>query len=255
VKTCGAPQRLRITTGYLASDDSPAADLKVEQAVRSGLTQYADSNPTIVSSAKVGATVADDIKQSSALSLMLSVIAIFLYVLWRFEKWQYSLASIVALVHDALIVIVSFPIARFFGLTFEMDQVFVAAVLTVLGFSINDTVVIYDRIREYLVENPRLGFNQVVNPALNATLSRTIITALTVLGVVVVLYIFGGETLRSFSFAMIVGVIFGTYSSLFIAAPLILDTYGKKDARARAAAGEDLTAQPGDAPKLNTANA
>jgi SecD/SecF fusion protein len=232
-----------------------AADQKVEQAVRQGLAQYADSNPTIVSSSKVGATVADDIKQTSALSLLLAVVAIFLYVLLRFEKWQYSLASIVALVHDVLMVIVSFPIARLFGLTFEMDQIFVAAVLTILGFSINDTVVIYDRIREYLQENPRLTFSQVVNPALNATFSRTIITALTVLVVVVVLYIFGGETLRSFSFAMIVGVIFGTYSSLFIAAPLILDTYGKKELRERAAAGEDVHNTPGDAPKLSTATA
>ncbi|GAA4367657.1 protein translocase subunit SecDF [Hymenobacter saemangeumensis] len=248
VKTFGAPQRLRITTSYLAGDESTVADQKVEQAVRQGLTQYAASNPTIVSSSKVGATVADDIKQTSVLSLLLAVVGIFVYVLLRFEKWQYSLASIVALVHDVLIVIAAFPIARLFGITYEMDQVFVAAVLTILGFSINDTVVVYDRIREYLHENPKLTFAQVVNPALNSTFSRTIITSLTVLVVVVVLFIFGGETLRSFSFAMIVGVIFGTYSTLFIATPIVLDTSGQKDD----GAGQELNAPLGEAPKLSS---
>jgi SecD/SecF fusion protein len=147
-------------------------------------------------------------------------------------------------------VIAAFPIARLFGITFEMDQVFVAAILTILGFSINDTVVIYDRIREYLVENPNLTFRQVANPALNSTFSRTIITATTVLLVVVVLYIFGGETLRSFSFAMIIGVIFGTYSSLFIATPIILDTYGDKEIRQGAVATETPDAE---APRISTA--
>jgi len=176
------------------------------------------------------------------------------YVLFRFEKWQYSMAAVIALFHDALLVIAAFPIARLFGANYEMDQIFVAAVLTVIGFSMNDTVVIYDRIREYLRENPKLTFAQVVNPALNSTFSRTMITFTTVFLVVLVLYIFGGETLRSFSFAMIIGVIFGTYSSLFIATPIILDTYGKKEERERLAAGEDLTRLPGDAPKLSTSN-
>ncbi|QIL75856.1 protein translocase subunit SecDF [Hymenobacter sp. HDW8] len=231
VKTFGAPNRLRITTSYLANDESTVADQKVEQAVQAGLREYASANPVIKSSSKVGATVADDIKQSSVISLLLSVIGIFVYVLFRFEKWQYSMAAVVALLHDVLFVIVAFPIARLFGITYEMDQVFVASVLTILGFSINDTVVIYDRIREYLEENPKLTFAQVANPALNSTFSRTIITSATVLMVVIVLFIFGGETLRSFSYSMIIGVIVGAYSTLFIATPLVLDTYGSKERR------------------------
>jgi SecD/SecF fusion protein len=250
VKTFGASNRLRITTSYLANDESTEADQKVEQAVKTGLQQYSASNPTIVSTSKVGATIADDIKQASAVSLLLSILGIFVYVLFRFEKWQFSLAAVIALLHDVLVVIAAFPIARLFGITFEMDQVFVAAILTILGFSINDTVVIYDRIREYLVENPNLTFRQVANPALNSTFSRTIITATTVLLVVVVLYIFGGETLRSFSFAMIIGVIFGTYSSLFIATPIILDTYGDKEIRQGAVATETPDAE---APRISTA--
>ena len=254
VKQYGSPDRLRVTTGYLAEDESVTADAKVLAALNKGLEQYSADAPVIKSTSKVGATIADDIKRTSVLSLGLTLLGIFVYVLFRFEKWQYSMAAVVALFHDALLVIAAFPIARLFGLNYEMDQIFVAALLTVIGFSMNDTVVIYDRIREYLRENPKLTFAQVVNPALNSTFSRTMITFTTVFLVVFVMYVFGGETLRSFSFAMIIGVIFGTYSSLFIATPIILDTYGKKEERERLAAGEDVTNTPGDAPKLSTAN-
>lgn len=253
VKQYGSPDRLRITTGYLAEDESPAADAKVVAALNKGLQQYSADAPVIKSTSKVGATIADDIKRTSVLSLGLTLLGIFIYVLFRFERWQYSMAAVVALFHDALLVIAAFPIARLFGLNYEMDQIFVAALLTVIGFSMNDTVVIYDRIREYLRENPKLTFAQVVNPALNSTFSRTMITFTTVFLVVLVMYIFGGETLRSFSFAMIIGVIFGTYSSLFIATPIILDTYGKKEERERLARGEEVTNTPGDAPKLSQA--
>jgi len=253
VKQFGSPNRLRITTGYLAEDESEAADKTVATALNQGLTKYAADAPAIKSTSKVGATIADDIKRTSFLSLALTLLGIFVYVLFRFEKWQYSMAAVIALFHDALLVIASYPIARAFGANYEMDQIFVAAVLSIIGFSMNDTVVIYDRVREYLRENPKLTFAQVVNPALNSTFSRTMITFTTVFLVVLVLYIFGGETLRSFSFAMIIGIIFGTYSSLFIATPIILDTYGKKEERERKAAGEDVTSLPGDAPKLNTA--
>jgi len=252
VKQFGNPKRLRITTGYLAEDESQAADKTVADALNQGLTKYAADAPAIKSTSKVGATIADDIKRTSFLSLALTLLGIFVYVLFRFEKWQYSMAAVIALFHDALLVIASYPIARAFGLNYEMDQIFVAAVLSIIGFSMNDTVVIYDRVREYLRENPKLTFAQVVNPALNSTFSRTMITFTTVFLVVLVLYIFGGETLRSFSFAMIIGIIFGTYSSLFIATPIILDTYGKKEERERLAAGEDVSGLPGDAPKLST---
>ncbi|MDQ2771391.1 MAG: protein translocase subunit SecDF [Bacteroidota bacterium] len=252
VKQYGSADRLRITTSYLAEDESSTADKQVETALNQGLQRYSADAPTIKSTSKVGATIADDIKRTSVLSLGLTLLGIFIYVLFRFEKWQYSMAAVIALFHDALLVIAAFPIARLFGANYEMDQIFVAAVLTVIGFSMNDTVVIYDRIREYLRENPKLTFAQVVNPALNSTFSRTMITFTTVFLVVLVMYIFGGETLRSFSFAMIIGVIFGTYSSLFIATPIILDTYGRKEERERLAAGEDVSGLPGDAPKLST---
>jgi SecD/SecF fusion protein len=252
VKQYGQPNRLRITTSYLSEDETQVADKKVLATLNQGLNKFAADAPVIKSTSKVGATIADDIKRTSVLSLALTLLGIFVYVLFRFEKWQYSMAAVIALFHDALLVIASYPIARAFGLNYEMDQIFVAAVLSIIGFSMNDTVVIYDRVREYLRENPKLTFAQVVNPALNSTFSRTMITFTTVFLVVVILYIFGGETLRSFSFAMIVGIIFGTYSSLFIATPIILDTYGKKEEAERRAAGEDLSDVAGDAPKLRT---
>ena len=251
VKQYGAPNRLRVTTSYLATDESTAADKQVRTTLLQGLKSFGTVDKNIVSSSKVGATIADDIKRTSVLSLGLTLLGIFVYVLFRFEKWQYSMAAVIALFHDALLVIASYPIARAFGINYEMDQIFVAAVLSIIGFSMNDTVVIYDRVREYLRENPKLTFAQVVNPALNSTFSRTMITFTTVFMVVLVLYIFGGETLRSFSFAMIIGVIFGTYSSLFIATPIILDTYGRKEERERLAAGEDVSGLAGDAPKLS----
>ena len=251
VKQYGAPTRLRVTTSYLATDESAAADNSVLAALNQGLGKFKADAPAIKSTSKVGATIADDIKRTSVLSLGLTLLGIFVYVLFRFEKWQYSMAAVIALFHDALLVIASYPIARAFGLNYEMDQIFVAAVLSIIGFSMNDTVVIYDRVREYLRENPKLTFAQVVNPALNSTFSRTMITFTTVFLVVLVLYIFGGETLRSFSFAMMIGIVFGTYSSLFIATPIILDTYGRQEERERRAAGEDVSALPGDAPQLS----
>ncbi|MBC6613348.1 protein translocase subunit SecDF [Hymenobacter sp. BT507] len=254
VKTFGTSNRLRITTGYLADDESVTADKKVEATLLNSLKKdFGTDAPVIKSTSKVGATIADDIKKTSVLSLGLTLLGIFVYVLLRFSRWQYSMAAVIALFHDALLVIACYPIARLFGLNYEMDQIFVAAVLTVLGFSMNDTVVIFDRIREYLRENPHLTFAQVANPALNSTFSRTMITSTTVFLVVLVLYIFGGETLRSFSFAMLVGIVFGTYSSLFIATPIILDTYGRKEARER---GTDISTHIGDtgAPKLSTSN-
>ncbi len=249
VKQYGQPNRMRITTSYLSEDETQVADKKVVAALNKGLAKFSADAPVIKSTSKVGATIADDIKRTSVLSLALTLLGIFVYVLFRFEKWQYSMAAVIALFHDALLVIASYPIARAFGLNYEMDQIFVAAVLSIIGFSMNDTVVIYDRIREYLRNDPKLTFAQVVNPALNSTFSRTMITFTTVFLVVLVLYIFGGETLRSFSFAMIIGIIFGTYSSLFIATPIILDTYGKQEARERLAAGEDIS-NVTDAPKL-----
>lgn len=224
VKTFGASNRLKIITSWMADDESLQADEQVKAALDAGLAEYSQFNPEVLSSSKVGATMADDIQKTAVISMILALIGIFLYVVIRFGKWQFSLGGVVALLHDALIVIAIFAILDLFGISYEMDQIFIAAVLTIIGFSINDTVVIFDRVREYLNDNPRNSVREVINPALVSTFSRTIITSLTLFMVVVILFIFGGEILRGFSLAMMIGVAFGVYSSLFIAAPIVVDT-------------------------------
>ncbi len=235
VKTYGSNSTIKVTTSYLINEDSTEADDKVKNAMIEGLEKYTGSkfadtdNPpkdgqfTIGSSAKVGATVANDIKSSSRQSIILSLIMIFLYILLRFRKWQFGIASVVALLHDSLVVIAFFAIARAFGFSYEVDQVFIAAILTVIGYSINDTVVVFDRIRENMNANKSKDFIDVANKSINETMSRTLITSLTTFIAVFILFIFGGEVLRGFSFAMLIGIIFGTYSSIFIATPLAVD--------------------------------
>ncbi|MER2996218.1 protein translocase subunit SecDF [Pontibacter populi] len=237
VKTFGASNRLKVITSWMADDESLQADEQVKAALDAGLAEYSELNPEVLSSAKVGATMADDIQKTAIVAMVLALIGIFIYVVIRFGKWQFSLGGVVALLHDALIVIAIFAILDLFGVSYEMDQIFIAAILTIIGFSINDTVVIFDRVREYLRDNPRNSVKEVINPALISTFSRTIITSLTLFLVVVILFIFGGEVLRGFSLAMIIGVAFGVYSSLFIAAPIVVDTTkeDKKPAPAPAA--------------------
>ncbi len=227
VKTFGASNKVKVTTSYLIDDSSEEADKKVEAALLKGLDQYQSLSPQIVSATKVGATVADDIRQTSQVSVIISLIAIFLYILARFRKWQYSVGAIVALAHDVLIVVSFYSFANLLGLRLEVDQVFIAAMLTIIGYSINDTVIVFDRIREYVQRNTKASLLQTVNVALNQTLSRTVITAVTTFFVVIILLFFGGEVLRGFSFALFIGVIFGTYSSLFIASPIVLDFASK----------------------------
>ncbi|WP_439881426.1 protein translocase subunit SecDF [Pontibacter sp. MBLB2868] len=234
VKTFGASNRVKVITSWLADDESIEADEQVKTALMTGLQQYNNLNPEVLSSSKVGATMADDIQNTALIAMVLALVGIFLYVMIRFNKWQFSLGGVIALLHDALMIIAIFSILDLFGISYEMDQVFIAAVLTIIGFSINDTVVIFDRVREYINDNPRLTIREVVNPALISTFSRTIITSLTLFLVVVILFIFGGEVLRGFSLAMIIGVVFGTYSSLFIATPIVVDTV-KDDKKATAA--------------------
>ncbi|MDX5421609.1 MAG: protein translocase subunit SecDF [Hymenobacteraceae bacterium] len=228
VKTFGASNRLKVITSWLADDESIEADEQVKSALMAGLQQYSELNPEILSSSKVGATMADDIQNTALIAILLALVGIFLYVMIRFSKWQFSLGGVVALLHDALMIIAVFSILDLFGISYEMDQVFIAAVLTIIGFSINDTVVIFDRVREYINDNPRMHIRDLVNPALISTFSRTIITSLTLFLVVVILFIFGGEVLRGFSLAMIIGVLAGTYSSLFIATPIVVDTMKDK---------------------------
>ncbi len=235
VKSYGGNNVVKVTTSYLVADETEQADAKVEQALISGVekmtgltyiqddTQVDDTHFSISGTSKVGATIADDIKTSSMWAIFFSLVVIFLYILVRFKKWQYSSGAIVALVHDTLFVISAFAIARLFGVAFEVDQIFIAAMLTIIGYSINDTVVVFDRIRENLAEKPHEKNIDTFNQALNNTMSRTLMTSVTTLIVVFILLVFGGEVLRGFSFAIFIGIIVGTYSSIFIATPVVLD--------------------------------
>jgi SecD/SecF fusion protein len=227
VKTFNGDTKLKVTTSYLVEDESITANNTVRTALETGLKQFAAQSPKIVSESKVGATVADDILMQSFVSIFYALIAIFIYILIRFRKWQYSLGGIVALLHDTFVVLGMVGIVRLFGFELEIDQVFIAAVLTVIGYSINDTVVVFDRIREEIGVNPDLGNKalmiKTINESINHTMSRTVMTATTVFLVVTVLLIFGGDVLRGFSFAMFVGVVFGAYSSIFVAAPIVID--------------------------------
>lgn len=228
VKTFDASNQLKITTSYLVEDESTETDERVKAALLNGLNKYRDNNPEILAFSKVGATIADDIKNDAQKSVLFSLFGIFLYILIRFRKWQFGLGALIALFHDVLIVISMISILRLFGISYEVDQVMIAALLTVIGYSINDTVVVFDRVREFLRDNPRADIEITLNRAINKTLSRTIITSFTTLIVVGVLFLFGGEVMRGFSFALMVGILVGTYSSIFIATPLVLDTTRKK---------------------------
>jgi len=235
VKNYGSNSIVKVTTSYLIEDDSEESDSKVRQALVAGLEKFSglkfsenaslpdDQYFVLSSSSKVGPTVADDIRNSAWKASLFSLIAIFIYIFIRFRKWQYSAGAIIATIHDVLFVFAAFAIASAFGFQLEVDQVFVAAILTVIGYSINDTVIIFDRIREYIGLGTSHDARKIVNDAINDTLSRTIITAGTTLVVVVVLLIFGGEVLRGFSFALFVGIVVGTFSSVFIAGPIVLD--------------------------------
>ena len=237
VKTFGADNILKITTSYLSDDESDDADINVKNQLVSGLknitnldfteddTMVDESNFTISSSSKVGATIADDIQNSSVYSGLLALIAIFVYILVRFRKWQFSTGAVFALFHDTLFVISAFSIANLFGVSYEVDQVFIAALLTIIGYSINDTVVVFDRIRENLGIKAGSEIIPVVNESINKTISRTLITSMTTFIVVLVLFLFGGPSLSGFSFALLIGIIVGTYSSIFVATPVFVDLY------------------------------
>ena len=178
----------------------------------------------ITSSSKVGPTIADDITKSSFYAGIFALLAIFLYIFVRFSKWQFSMGAVAALFHDSLIVLGLFSI--FWGIvpfSLEIDQAFIAAILTVIGYSINDTVIVFDRIREYLGIYTDKSTDEVINMAINSTFSRTIITSLTTLFVIAILLIFGGSSAKGFAFALVVGIVVGTYSSIFVATPIVRD--------------------------------
>jgi SecD/SecF fusion protein len=233
VKTYGT-DKISINTNYLINDSATDADNKVQAALLKALA----SNPAtkidasqILSHQKVEATIANEVKSSAKWTILLAIIVISAYILIRFRKWQFSLGAMIATAHDSLLVLSFFSLFKdVLPFSLDIDQAFIAALLTVIGYSINDTVVVFDRIREFLnlhhskTDDPKV----VINDAINNTLSRTIITAFTVILILVILFIFGGDVIRGFSFALLIGVIFGTYSSICVASPVIVD-FGKKD--------------------------
>jgi SecD/SecF fusion protein len=177
-----------------------------------------------MSSEMVGPTIADDIKQSALWAVLFALIMIFVYVAIRFKKWEYGFGGVFALFHDAFITLGIFSLFNgILPFNLEADQAFIAAILTIIGYSINDTVIIFDRIREYIGLYPKRSMDVNINGAINSTLGRTVNTAGTTLVVLLMIFIFGGEVIRGFTFALLFGIAIGTYSSIFVASPISYD--------------------------------
>ncbi len=227
VKTYGAANQVKITTKFLVDDDSRDADQRVEDALNSGLTELGVGY-SIEESRKVDPSISDDFQTSSTSAVIFSLIIIFAYIVFRFKKWQYGVGAITAMFHDVFVVLGIFSLFHgWLPFSLEIDQAFIAAILTVVGYSINDTVIVFDSIREYLKDHRKEAMASVVNKALNSTLSRTVNTSMTTFVVLLIIFIFGGESIRGFIFALMLGVIVGTYSSLYIAAPIVVDLTDK----------------------------
>lgn len=234
VKTFGENNQVRITTAYMIDDTSSNAEQVVEQKLTEALATM-DNPSQIIQSQKVGETISRDLRNNAVWTILFSCVLMFIFILIRFKGWQYGLGATVALLHDVLVVLSCYTI--FDGLlpfTLEINQDFIAAILTVMGYSMTDTVVVFDRIREYLTEKGKAALtpgeekNRIINYALNSTLSRTMITSLTTFFVLVAIFAFGGEVIRSFAFALLIGIVIGTYSSLCIATPVVIDFDRKK---------------------------
>ena len=241
-KTYGSDNQLKITTNFQVDVEGSEVDTEIQEKMFESLNGYLpkdvsyddfvngseDKQVGIMSSSKVGPTIADDIKKNSVFAIFGSLLVVFLYILLRFRDWQYSLGAVAAVFHDVLIVLGVFSISySFMPFNMEINQAFIAAILTVIGYSLNDTVVVFDRIREFRLINKSWEFNKTVNGALNSTLSRTLNTSFTTLVVLLAIFIFGGESIQGFMFALIIGVMVGTYSSVFIATPVMFDTLRK----------------------------
>jgi SecD/SecF fusion protein len=248
LKTVGLNNQLDITTGYLINDPRVGVDSMVERQLFAGLKNYFPgvSFEQFDTKYKLGSktvlpTISDDLKKGARNATIISLIVIALYIFIRFRDWRYSLGTIVALLHDVLVTLAAFSFLKnVVPFPLELDQHFIAAVLTVIGFSMNDTVIVFDRIREYSKTMKGEKTDIIINRAINDTLSRTIMTSLTVFLTILILFIFGGEVTRGFSFAMLIGVITGTYSSIFVAAPVLVDlakgrALGKQEALTAAA--------------------
>ena len=237
VKTFGNSGQLKITTDYKIEDESIAADQEIEKKLYEGLKPYMPANISladfkeahngelgIVSSSKVGPTVADDMKTGGTYAVLASLLGIFIYILFRFNKWQFSLGAVAALAHDAIIILGFFSFFKnIMPFNMEINQDFIAAILTVLGYSINDTVIVFDRIREYLKERKSLTLAGLFDDSISSTLGRTFNTSITVLLVIMAIFFFGGDNLKGFMFALFLGIFFGTYSSVFVASAIAYD--------------------------------
>ena len=234
---------MRISTNYLIDSDADDADGQVEQAIWKGLhdaglvkadfdtfkNRDIHDGGSIVSAQKVGASVASEMTKDAILATILALIAIFVYILIRFRNVAFSVGSICALAVDTFLIIGTYSLCwGWVPFSLEVDQTFVGAILTAIGYSINDKVVVFDRIRENLGLWPKRDTKRLFNESVNQTLVRTIVTSFTTLLVLLCIFILGGDSIRSFAFAMILGVVFGTLSSIFIAAPLAYRVFGKK---------------------------
>jgi SecD/SecF fusion protein len=242
-KTLGAPNQLKITTKYKINDSGAEVDEEIRTKLFDALQPYlggmsyedfiSDSDVKtngLMQYFKVSPTIADDIKQASFWAVLGSLIVVFLYILLRFKKWQFSLGAVAAVFHDVLITLGIFSLTyKFMPFNMEIDQAFIAAILTVIGYSLNDTVIVFDRVREYVNEHTTWNFSKIIDSSLSSTLGRTLNTSATTLVVLIAIFIFGGESIRGFMFALIVGISVGTYSSLFIATPIMYDTIVKAE--------------------------
>ncbi|MGB5322417.1 protein translocase subunit SecDF [Lutimonas sp.] len=248
VKTFGSANQLKITTKYKIDDYGVAVEDEIQQLLYNGLGSFIPAgisfeqfkpgdkevNIGIMEFYMVGPTIADDIKQAAIWAIIGSLIVVFIYILIRFRKWQFSLGAVAAVFHDVLIVLSIFSLLyKVLPFDMEIGQSFIAAILTVVGYSLNDTVVIFDRIREFNNKHPMWKYSRTVNTALSSTLGRTVNTSLTTLIVLLAIFIFGGDSIKGFMFALIIGVIVGTYSSLFIASPIMYDTTEKLDKKSK----------------------
>lgn len=211
-----------ITTKYRITEVSDSINNLVEQKLIAGLAEFGDNE--ILEQKMIAPTISSDLKTNSIYAIVFSLIIIFLYIVFRFKKWQFALGATASLAHDVLIVIAMFSL--FWGVlpfSLEIDQAFIAAILTVVGYSINDTVVVFDRVREYFVLHPKKDEKEVVNLAINSTLGRTLNTSMTTFVVLLAMFIMGGEAIKGFVFAIMIGVVVGTYSSICIATPIVFD--------------------------------
>ncbi len=238
-KVFGNKNQLKITTKYKVDENGTAADKEVNDKLYEGLKKHFPADMTydkfvktadgkqlgILQASKVGPTVAEDIKTNAYWAVLGAMFIVFLYLKVSFRKWQYSLGAIAAVAHDVIFVLGIYSLLwKIMPFGMEIDQHFIAAILTVIGYSMNDTVIVFDRVREYLGGKTKGSFNNIVNQSINSTMSRTLNTSLTMIMVLLIMFIFGGESIRGFIFAMLIGILVGTYSSLFIATPVLCDT-------------------------------